>query len=312
MLPGLLRYVVKCGVRLCSPNADTISWRKGHKGIIISAASGTADTPRAHITNAAALECLRDIDLETECVAAGSHGHNMQHTRWCQSMSGEEYGRVFSWGHDPIRKGDYEVASPCSHCDLPQTELEPILTRRAVQQGWTLRFNTTFVSIKENNAGNVVCEVSDDLTNTRYMIRCRYLFGCDGARSQVARELELPLIKKDSQGVALNVLVRADLSHLIQNRKGNLHWVFDLEQERPPWGWACILRMVKPWTEWMFIFLPKPGADGRAPEMTASTAEYHKQVLKVIGDESVEAEVLDASKWWINEIVAEKYSKGNM
>lgn len=227
-------------------------------------------------------------------------------------MAGEEFGRVYSWGHDPTRKGDYTIASPCSHCDLPQTKLEPILTRRAVQQGWMLRFNTTFVSIKKSTADKIDCEVNDDITNRRYTIRCRYLFGCDGARSQVVRELQLPFNTKEGQGVALNILVRADLSHLISYRNGNLHWVFEPDKERPPWGWACILRMVKMWNEWMFIFLPKPGADGRAPEMTGTRAEYHEQVKRVIGDDTVEIEILDASKWWINEIVAEQYSRGNV
>lgn len=38
----------------------------GLNGIVVSAAAGTAKEPRAHITNAAALECLRDIGLEEE------------------------------------------------------------------------------------------------------------------------------------------------------------------------------------------------------------------------------------------------------
>jgi hypothetical protein len=28
----------------------------------------------------------------------------MVHTRWCHSMAGEEYARVYSWGNDPERK----------------------------------------------------------------------------------------------------------------------------------------------------------------------------------------------------------------
>lgn len=36
----------------------------GMKGLIITAASGTADTPRAHIVNEMTLECLRDIQVE--------------------------------------------------------------------------------------------------------------------------------------------------------------------------------------------------------------------------------------------------------
>ncbi len=72
---------------------------------MISAAPGCADTPRAHITNMAALECLRDIGLDKQCLdVASGGGDHMAHTRWCHSMAGEEYARVYSWGNNPKRK----------------------------------------------------------------------------------------------------------------------------------------------------------------------------------------------------------------
>lgn len=75
----------------------------GVKGMILASTPGTADTPRAHITNMAALECLRDIGLETDCLKAAANRDCMQHTRWCRSMAGEEYARIYSWGNDPAR-----------------------------------------------------------------------------------------------------------------------------------------------------------------------------------------------------------------
>lgn len=127
------------------------------------------------------------------------------------------------------------------------------------------------------------------------------------------RELGIPLIKKPGQGLALNVLVKVDLSHLIANRIGNLHWVFRPEETTtPPWAWAAIVRMVRPWNEWMFIFLPAPGADLTADAMDATHDEYLTRVKEVIGDDSVRPEVLHVGKWWINETVAEYYSDGNV
>lgn len=49
-------------------------------------------------------ECLRDIGLEAECVELGSEGDALMHTRWCYSMAGEEYARIYSWGNNPKRK----------------------------------------------------------------------------------------------------------------------------------------------------------------------------------------------------------------
>jgi hypothetical protein len=81
---------------------------------MISVAPGCAETPRAHITNMAALECLRDIDLDQQCIDAAAAGHNMVHTRWCHSMAGEEYARLYSWGNDPKRQ-----VSMRSNPDIP-------------------------------------------------------------------------------------------------------------------------------------------------------------------------------------------------
>lgn len=71
---------------------------------MLAAAPGTSDTPRAHITNMAALECLRDIGLEEECMQVAVPNDCMTHTRWCRSMTGEEFARIYSWGNDPQRK----------------------------------------------------------------------------------------------------------------------------------------------------------------------------------------------------------------
>ncbi|KAH6868866.1 2,4-dichlorophenol 6-monooxygenase [Thelonectria olida] len=284
----------------------------GLKGIMISAAPGTADTPRAHITNMAALECLRDIGLYEELESLASTGDiHMQHTRWCHSMAGLEYARLYSWGNDPRRKGDYEMASPCVPFDLPQTVLEPVLVRHATWKGFTTRFNTMLLSfVDDAETGRITATVLDNLSTKKYNIRTRYLFGADGARSQVVKQLNLPLSVQPGQGLAINVLVKADLSHLVKHRQGNLHWVMQPDREHPEFAWMGIVRMVKPWNEWMFILFPSRGYDYKT-EAQPSKEEYLKRVQYFIGDDTP-AEILNISKWYINEIVAEKYSEGNV
>lgn len=181
-----------------------------------------------------------------------------------------------------------------------------------MHRGWKLRFNTSWLRFTRPSPDVIISEVHDQLLNKSYKIQSRFLFGCDGARSQVVRELKIPLIKKPGQGLALNCLVRADMSKIIQSRVGNLHWVFLTEKEHPKWGWAVVVRMVRPWTEWMFIILPDPRADVTAEGMEASEEEYLARIKDFIGDDSIKVEILDVSKWWINEIVAEYYTDGNM
>lgn len=222
----------------------------GLKGIMIAAAPSTSDTPRAHITNPAALECLRDISLDKACLELATKTNAMEHTRWCHSMAGEEYARIHSWGNDPKRVGDYDAASPCRHVDLPQTLLEPILVDRAREEGFDIRFSNMLLSFRQN-ADVITSQIKNAKSGEVYDIKSKYLFGCDGARSQVIRELGLPLIKKPGGGVAMNVLVEADLQHLTKFRIGNLHWIIQPERDCPDYAAMGIARMVRPWTEYV-------------------------------------------------------------
>ncbi|KIH94522.1 2,4-dichlorophenol 6-monooxygenase [Sporothrix brasiliensis 5110] len=287
----------------------------GLKGIIISAAPGTANTPRAHITNIAALECLRDIGLDAALKQVSSEGSCMMHTRWCHSMAGAEYARIYSWGNDPKRKGDYESASPCAPMDLPQTLLEPVLVRHATHAGYKMRFDTALLGFtRDTTTGMYTATLRDKLANVEYRVCTKYIFGADGAQSQVVKQLDLPLIKKPGQGLAVNVLVRADMSHLVDARRGNLHWVMQPDREHPAFGWMGLVRMVKPWHEWMFILFPSrdvDGADNFESLSKTTNEEYLARVRGFIGDDTP-AEILNVSKWYINEIVAETYSVGNV
>jgi hypothetical protein len=84
----------------------------------------------------------------------------------------------------------------------------------------------------------------------------------------------------------------------------------DVELEH---GIAPVLRMVKPYYEWLLVVFPKPGMDIKAfGSSTKATTQVFDLLKKVVGDDSVLIEVLDISGWRINETAAESYSKGNM
>lgn len=280
----------------------------GIKGVMVSRAPGTADTPRAHITNMAALECLRDIGLDKDCLQVATAGDCMVHTRWCHSMAGDEFARVYAWGNDPARKGDYEMASPCDPVDLPQTLLEPVLVRYATNNGFKCRWDTSFLSFEDLGAKGVMTTLRDEISGRQYQIHSKYLFGADGARSRIVKQLDLPLMAKPGGGIAINVLVQVDLTPLMKYRQGNLHWVMQPDRAQCEFGQMAIVRMVKPWYEWMFILLPKQGWTGPEP----SQEEYLRQVKAFIGDDTIPAKILSVSKWNINETVAEEYSSGNV
>ncbi|KAI1803009.1 FAD binding domain-containing protein [Daldinia bambusicola] len=279
----------------------------GMKGLLVCRDPSNADTPRAHITNMAAIDCFRDIGIDRDCYKIATQNDTMIHSRWSNTMAGLEYGRIYSWGNDPRRKGDYELASPSAMFDLPQTLLEPLLTRYATLNGFKCRWDTELVTFEQDENG-VTTTLLDKLSQTTFQVRSKYLFGADGARSKIVQQAEFPMIRRPSQGFAVNLLFQADLSHLMETRKGNLHWILQPDRENPEWGLLGGIRMVKPWFEWLCVLLPAPNA----PREVRSNEEYTQRIRELIGDDSVDVKLLSVSTWVINETVAEYYSKGNV
>jgi 2,4-dichlorophenol 6-monooxygenase len=99
--------------------------------IVITKYSWTANTPRSHITNQRTVEIFRDLGIEADIRAQGTPQRLMGDTVFCTSLTGDEIGRVRTWGTHPARQADYTLASPSEICDLPQTLLEPILIGHA-------------------------------------------------------------------------------------------------------------------------------------------------------------------------------------
>ena len=152
----------------------------------------TANTPRAHITNQRAMEIFRDFGIEDQVLADATPHELVGDTVFCTSIAGEEIGRIRTWGTHPAREADYQLASPCLVCDIPQTYLEPILVKNATARGTQTRFSTEYLSHAQDEDG-VTTTVRDRLTGQVYNIRSKYLIGADGARSKVAEDIGLPL-----------------------------------------------------------------------------------------------------------------------
>ena len=55
--------------------------------------------------------------------------------------------------------------------------------------------------------------------------------------------------------------------------------------------------------------VPRPGA---GVTFEATDEDYLKRIKELVGNESIPLEILNVSKWFINETVAEYYSDGNM
>jgi len=273
---------------------------------LITKYGAPADTPRAHITNQRTVEALRDMGVEERLMREATPWELMSNTTFCTSLAGEELGRVPSWGTAPDRHADYVLQSPCSMVDAPQTIVEPILIEEAQKRGAKIRFDSEYLS-HEQDAGGVTSRVRDRLSGHEHTVRSRYLIGADGARSKVADHLDLPFEGPGPVSGALGIIFEADLSRFVEHRPSVLYWMLQPGADKQGVGLG-VLRMVKPWHEWMLMWGYDP-AEG-PPELTE---EFIRELaVQLVGSDDFEMKVKSSSPWTVNHHFATTIAKGRV
>ncbi|RSL57019.1 hypothetical protein CEP53_006600 [Fusarium sp. AF-6] len=236
-------------------------------------------------------ECLRDIDLEDEALRLAIRGEPFLSMRFAPSFIGEKYGRVRAFEEHPT--GKRKETTPCEYVDLTERHLEPLLIRFASHHNFKVRFSTEIVGVESitDDAGSpqYICTLHDDITKQTFEVRTKYLFGADGARSWTARHFDIKFLSKGGGPKACNVLLRADLgTHLSKERYSGLHWIVQPDR----------------------IIFPAFGPGGTNPfeGLTADSQELVDLVRHLVGDESIDVDILQLDPWTVRETVAESYS----
>ncbi len=274
---------------------------------VISMDPSTTVEPRAHLINAATVECLRDIGLEEECRQSAIPYTEMPYIRFSKSLTGEEFWRLP--GHWSVKPAENKSQSPCDAFDLPQNLLEPILMKRVSEGETKVKWNTEFISCVD--LGDSVVSTCIDNTNGKtFTISSRFLCGADGGRSKVVDQIELPFsMPNKNLATCYSILFEADLSDVVRGFPSLLQLWSDPMKEPKPYCVAVICRTVKPFHQFQFISLPAPDFPGLHD---LDEIDWAAVILEHLDDQVKEVKVLQKTKYHVNEAVAEFYSKGNM
>ncbi len=264
-----------------------------------------AHTPRAHITNQRTMEVLRDLgqDVEAEAYMHAAPQELMGENVFCESLAGEELGRMKSWGNHPLSQAEHLLSSPTRMNDLPQTFMEPILFKTACARGAQARMSTEYVSHVQD-ADGVTTTCRDRLTGKDVVIRSKYLVGADGGNSLVAEHLGLPFEGKMAVGGSMNITFRADLSKYVAHRPSVLYWVMQPGADVGGIGMGLV-RMVRPWNEWLIVW----GYDINQPAPVVDAAMATQVARQLVGDPELEIELLGANVWTVNNCFATHMQK---
>ena len=291
------------------PTGSTTALALANCGVrchIVSRGNWMADSPRAHITNQRANEVFRDLGIADDVAKYASPWELMGDTTFTTSLAGPELLRMRTWGTGDDRRGDYLRASPCGMVDIIQPLLEPILFQKAAEKGATFAFNTEYVS-HEQDAGGVTATLRDRLHCRQYSIRARYMVGADGARSMVVDHLELPIEGRMARAGTVYTIFNADLSKYSRHRPSILNWIVTPDASFGEIGMG-LLRAVRPWTQWIAGW----GFDISKGEPDLSPEAIVPKIKVLIGDPTIELDIVRTSIWYVNQAYATEYSKGRV
>jgi 2,4-dichlorophenol 6-monooxygenase len=251
------------------------------------------------------METLRDMGVEDRLMREAIPLELMGNTTYCTSLAGEELGRIPSWGTDTVHRADYELQSPCAMLDAPQTITEPVLVKAAQERGAKVRFDTEYLSHVQDGEG-VSTTVRDRLMGAEYTIRSKYLVGADGARSKVAADLDLPYEGPGAVGGSLSISFEADLSRFVAYCPAVLYWMLQPGAEG---GLGLgLLRMIKPWNEWMLMW----GYDVAEDPPTFSDEFVRQLAVKLVGTDDFEMRVTSTAPWTVNHHFATTIARGRV
>lgn len=270
------------------------------ENIIINRYHWLADTPRAHITNQRTMEVLRDLGLgvEEEAYMFATGQEYLGENVFCESLAGEEIGRMKSWGTHPLSMAEHKLSSPCLMNDLPQTFMEPLLFKTACSRGTRARMSTEYISHEQDGEG-VTTTCLDRLTGKNFTIRSKYLVGADGGNSKVAEHAGLPFEGQMGVGGSMNIHFRADLSKYVAHRPSVLYWIMQPGADVGGIGMGLV-RMVRPWNEWLIVW----GYDINEPAPEVDDKMATEVARQLVGDPELEIEVLSANTWTVNNMYA--------
>ncbi|MDQ0314541.1 FAD-dependent oxidoreductase [Amorphus orientalis] len=267
-----------------------------------------ANTPRAHITNQRTMEVLRDLgrEVEEEAYLFATEQDLMGENVFCESLAGEELGRLRTWGTHPNSRAEHILTSPSHMNDCPQTYMEPVLFKTACSRGTQARMSTEYLS-HEQDADGVTTTCRDRLSGKEFTVRSKYLVGADGGNSKVAEDLGLKMEGRMGVAGSMNIIFNADLSKYVAHRPSVLYWVLQPGAEVGGIGMGLV-RMIRPWSRWLINW----GYDINQPPPVVDEAFATQVARSLVGDPELQIELVDASTWTVNNMYATEMSKGRV
>jgi 2,4-dichlorophenol 6-monooxygenase len=267
----------------------------GFSPVIFEREPSLVKLPQAHVVNTRTLEIFDEMGVSDRCVAAGD-GSLFGPVRWCESISGRQYGRL--WVADPATGTPDRRLSHHRPINLAQNIVEPILYDRLVELGGGVRFGekVTNVGLAEDRA--TLSAVSG--SGVGYHFACDWLIGCDGAGSTVRRAIGITMEGPPSLARFMTIYFRTQIDSLLDGPHGALYWIGGPEAR------GIMISFDNDTNYAMLVPIGDLPVEAFSDEMATTI------IRKAIGEPAAEIELVGLSSWNMSAQVADRFREGRV
>jgi 2-polyprenyl-6-methoxyphenol hydroxylase-like FAD-dependent oxidoreductase len=281
---------------------------KGVRSLVAETRTEPTAHPRATLLGSRSMEYYRRLGLDEEIVRNSlprEHGYRIVFaTRLSGKLlhaHGSPSPNEYMAAHREMRTDVPESAwTPYYKVQIGQHALEPIIKRWVAGQGQSdLRYGTEFVSFKQD-ADGVTSVLRDLATGTETEVRSRFLVACDGGRSAVRAELDIPYTGRGAMRRNVSYLFRskAFLDHATAAGWANLYFIF-----RP--GAFGVFTNINGGEIWNYQNYVMEG------EAEGSERDPSEQIRDAMGFD-FPFEILQVMYWSHHQSVADRFREGNV
>ena len=207
--------IVGCGI--VGLSASLFLSHHGIAAMVVERHSGTSIHPRARSINARSMELYRGLGLEHRVREAGASMLATGGIFEGASLKEVIEARPRSEGPRKLPlAGLIARISPVNGTFVTQDMIEPVLADVARERKVDLRFDTECVDFEQRD-DQIVATLKDRESGVTSSVRAHYLTASDGANSPVRSKLQIPVAGRGTMGHLINILLHADLKHLVHN-----------------------------------------------------------------------------------------------
>jgi 2,4-dichlorophenol 6-monooxygenase len=281
---------------------------------------GTAIAPKAHIINPRTIEVFAQHGFGEQVYEDGSPRANNATTRMFTSLGGDRpwegqnFHTISSWAGREL-EDYYRTLTPYPHGNWQQNRLEPALRKHAEERNPDgVRFNHELVELSQGEAG-VQAVIRDRGSGEDYGVTCDYLIGADGGKG-VGAAVGIEMLGPPPLVRAVSVHFEADLSPYLTQDDSVIRLFSRPSLDGPP-IMCGLLAMGPTWDrhsrQWaLHVVLPIEGEAGEEIPVPRGGPEDVELIKAMLVLPDLEAEVIGASEWLIEAVVADRYQEGRV